>query len=139
MSKSIKFKNDNYWDSTSIVHNRQQLDKILNKSVDEQEIGLLYDGRRLYRRIIHFSLTGKANEQTVQQVNLSSWNIQSIQELKAVGYWDGGSAIQWNYYVSNNDFGRIYFDINTNLLNLVYKYPSAVKRYIQIEIIYTKK
>lgn len=30
MSKSIKFKNDNYLDSTSIVHNRQLLSDILN-------------------------------------------------------------------------------------------------------------
>lgn len=30
MSKSVKLKNDNYWDSSSIVHNKKMLNNILN-------------------------------------------------------------------------------------------------------------
>ena len=30
MGKSIKLKNDNFWDTTGIVHNRQKLSDLLN-------------------------------------------------------------------------------------------------------------
>lgn len=35
MSKSIKLKNNNYWDSSSIVHNRTKLSDILNAQKKE--------------------------------------------------------------------------------------------------------
>lgn len=35
MSKSIKFKNNIYWDSTGIIHNKELLSNLLNSSVVE--------------------------------------------------------------------------------------------------------
>ena len=35
MSKSLKLKNNNYWDSTGIVHNKEKLDKVLENKQDK--------------------------------------------------------------------------------------------------------
>jgi hypothetical protein len=37
MSKSIKLKNDNYWDSSSVVHNKEPLSEILNNFKEEAD------------------------------------------------------------------------------------------------------
>lgn len=53
MSRAIKLKNDDYIDSTSIVHNRKTITNILNNSIfsdEEIEIGV-WQGRKAYRKI----------------------------------------------------------------------------------------
>ena len=41
MSKSLKLKNNNYWDSTGIVHNKKNLNQIL----DNIEVTNLFEGK----------------------------------------------------------------------------------------------
>lgn len=40
MSKSIKLNNDTFWDSSSVVYNREQLNKILHEFVKEVDVHL---------------------------------------------------------------------------------------------------
>ena len=39
MGKSIKLKNDNFWDTTGIVHNRQKLSDLLNNIFEWKKVG----------------------------------------------------------------------------------------------------
>jgi len=52
MAKSIKLKNEIYLDSSSIVHNKQSLEKILNYSTEEQIVGKWIDSKPIYRKVI---------------------------------------------------------------------------------------
>lgn len=54
MAKSIKFKNDTYLDSTSIVHDKTNLSDILNYSTQPVAIGKWVDGKKtVYRQIFY--------------------------------------------------------------------------------------
>ena len=39
MGKSIELKNDNFWDTTGIVHNRQKLSDLLNNIFEWKKVG----------------------------------------------------------------------------------------------------
>ena len=54
MAKSIKFKNDNYIDSTGVVHNKTKLSDILNYSTEPILIGKWIDGKKkVYKKVIY--------------------------------------------------------------------------------------
>lgn len=54
MAKSIKFKNDTYLDSTSIVHDKTNLSDILNYSTQPVAIGKWIDGKKtVYRKVLY--------------------------------------------------------------------------------------
>ena len=57
MAKSIKLKNNMYWDSTSITHNKEKLSDKLNnlehKTTEETFTGKYWiDGKKIYRKVI---------------------------------------------------------------------------------------
>lgn len=54
MGKIIKFNNNIYLDSTSIVHNLIPLSDILNYSDKELKVGKWIDGKTLYRKSVVF-------------------------------------------------------------------------------------
>ncbi len=67
MSKSLKLKNNNYWDSKGIVHNKVLLNDILNFSTDEKKVGIWIDGKPIYEKTVSITLTQKG-EYTVGQM-----------------------------------------------------------------------
>ena len=52
MAKSIKFKNDMYLDSESVVHKKTKLSTMLTYSTIETKIGTWIDGKTIYRKIV---------------------------------------------------------------------------------------
>ena len=52
MAKSVKFKDNTYLDSSSIVHNKTKLSDILTYSTAEQKVGTWIDGKPIYRKVI---------------------------------------------------------------------------------------
>jgi len=68
MSKSLKLKNDNYWDSSSIVHNKQPLDSSFLKKMESGLIKMnqmqveSYEGaKRIYNLTFSNSYTQSPN------------------------------------------------------------------------------
>lgn len=94
MSKSIKFTNDTYLDSSGIVFEKISLDKILAYSTEEQIVGRWYDGKIRYRKTIIFpngtgTTTNKAyllNTFNINNVNEIFVSIPSFYMLNGYGY-----------------------------------------------------
>ncbi len=59
MSKSLKLKNNNYWDSKGIAHNKVLLSDILNYSTNEKKIGTWIDGKPVYEKTASITMTKK--------------------------------------------------------------------------------
>ena len=59
MSKSIKLQNNTYLDSTSVVHNKQKLNEILDNSMvystEENLVGIWIDGKPFYKKVLTIS------------------------------------------------------------------------------------
>lgn len=59
MAKAIKLKNNTYWDSTTVVHNKKNLnnviDNLINYTTGEQVVGK-YLGKTLYKKTIYQTL-----------------------------------------------------------------------------------
>lgn len=62
MSKSIKFTNDTYLDSSGITFNKTPLHKILTYSTEEQIVGKWVDGKELYRKTFIGTLSAGEHE-----------------------------------------------------------------------------
>lgn len=107
MSKSIKFKNNNYLDSSSIVHNKKSLKNILDEKEvytnEEQKIGIWTDGKPIYRKVY----TGTCSSETTQQID-SANNISQLINAKGMFVNDADKINTpiGSYYVDNSRIWR---------------------------------
>ena len=90
MSKSIKFKDEAYLDSSSIVHNKELLSEYLAErnnlriySTIETKIGTWIDGKPIYRKVIN---VGKLTQQNNNFYNHNITNLGQIVDARAIGY-----------------------------------------------------
>lgn len=82
MAKSIKFKNDMYLDSESVVHKKTKLSTMLTYSTIETKIGTWIDGKTIYRKIVKGSFNC---EQTI---------LTGVDKLiHTAGYGDIGTGV----------------------------------------------
>lgn len=80
MAKSIKLKNNMYWDSTSITHNKEKLSDKLNNlehySTEETFTGKYWiDGKKIYRKVISVS------NREISNATLISTGVSNLKDL----------------------------------------------------------
>lgn len=118
--------------------NYEDLIEAKQYSTDEVEVGTWYNGKKMYRRILNFAMTGAASTTTTQNINLSSWGITTICFIQGTEYFGSGSALPYPYYTSATDFGVAYFNMGSKIFTVRYQYNDATGRYLVFEITYLK-
>lgn len=134
MSKSIKFKNNNYLDSSSIVHNKEVLSEVLNKKVysnDEQKIGIWTDGKPVYRTTFYQRL----NQNTTVK-NISDLKVKEIVGYQALMKGDNGTMFPAVYFASNEDNARWF--TNSNMTEITFHSTYSGDRGVIFTFEYTK-
>ena len=103
-----------------------------NYSTSEQDTGFTWiDGKHIYKK----TYTQEVGSGNSRSIDISSLNIDTFLPCEAIGYWNGG-AINWPYYVSDSDNGRIYRSAGD--LNFNYAFPNYDGRTVTVTIYYTK-
>lgn len=132
MSKSIKLKNNTYWDSSSITHNKIKLQDILNYDFKEVQVGYWF-GNPLYRicRSIHIQSTG----------NQAVLSLPSGAIVKICNAWlykensKYSNLVNWNSDEKEADFGVLYYNRETSTLMI----NTQDIGYLQLVIYYAYK
>ncbi len=117
MAKSIKFRNDTYLDSSSVVHNKNKLSDILSYSTNEIPIGKYYDGKTIYKKTIKSTYTEKQENFTLLS------NISTL--VKGYGYCKGsGGTKQFvpmpNAFLQLNSSNQIVLNAS-NMISIEYE------------------
>ena len=95
--------------------------------------GTWIDGKPIYRKTYEFS-----NLTTSQlSIDIANLNIDTFLPYEAVGTWSGGGAINWPYYLSDTDNGRIY-RLNSTTVMINYVFPDYNNRGLKLTLYYTK-
>lgn len=126
MAKSIKLKNNNYIDSTGVVHNRGLLSTLLNNileditylknrcvySTTEVPIGKWIDGKTLYRKVLtgtkasssdEISLSTPSNINTMVNVSIQAKNSSEALSIPNISIsYASGNTYRGYTYLSNN-------------------------------------
>lgn len=141
MSKSIKFKNNNYLDSSSIVHNRELLKNILDKkevySTEEQKIGTWIDGKTAYQKTFVVSTPTEPNKDTVV-LDIPS-NIKSFIKTDAQLFASNINVItRIPYYFSSENYGMLWNDLNTRTIQMLVTNNLYCNQELIIRLVYTK-
>ncbi len=108
MSKSIKFSNDIYLDSSSVVHNKKKLSEILNTkdvySNNEIKTNKIWiDGKPIYRKVITGVFTYSEN------TDITIETLSEVNEIIEIGgysmangfYWKINSVYKNTYWLSS--------------------------------------
>lgn len=128
MAKSIKFKNDNYLDSTGIVHNKVLLNEILNFDNGEVVIGTR-NGKPVYKNMI----TGTVG--TIENL-LNQLNIKDI--ILFNGRAESRYSNVWNIPNNFSSAGyNIYFFQDTSI-HLDFGDYFLADNKVSVFLIYTK-
>lgn len=114
MAKSYKLKDDNYIDSSSVVHNRIKLKDILTYSTQEIRIGTWIDGKPLYRKTIKIENTALA----VGDNNIAHGISNLNQCIKAELSKNGSHVFPYFNYNANNQTLSMTFISNVNSTNI---------------------
>lgn len=112
MAKSIKFKNDIYLDSKSIVHNLTSLSDILNYSDEEVIVGKWIDGKTLYRKSVEFGSFPNDSSKLIPH------NIASIRQVCFYFYgWYDSEDKHW-FTGTRVDSGTIFCKVAVSSTNI---------------------
>lgn len=91
------------------------------------------NGKPIYRKTYVFSnLTGSG-----RTIDITNLNMDTFLPYEAVGTWSNGGAINWPYYISNTDNGRLYRASSTQV-NINYTLPDYNSRGLIVTLYYTK-
>lgn len=103
-------------------------------STDEIKTNKVWiDGKPIYRKTYVFSnLTASA-----RTIDITNLNIDTFLPYEAFGTWPNGGAVNWPYYISNTDNGRIYRTSPTQV-NINYTFPDYNSRGLIVTLYYTK-
>lgn len=135
MSKSIKFKNDTYLNSSGVVFGKTPLDKILTYSKEEQIIGKWINDKKLYRKVIELpNGTGTTNE---VKYTLTDYGIENVEEIYI--------ASPSFYSLNENTYPFAYYDgnkfvalVSPTTLVVQLQYSTIANSRVVITLEYTK-
>jgi hypothetical protein len=138
MAKSIKLKDNNYIDSTGIVHNRELLSNVLDNlsdileySTDEVKIGTWIDGKPIYRKVIKVIPTNKKAEYNPNLTNLETLiNVSGIVKRRQ-GYFNLMPCNYTNWEIVFYDFSSTHYVVgfSDNQWNAGVEYFIAIFNY----------
>jgi hypothetical protein len=124
MSKSIKLKNDNYWDSSSVVHNEEPLNNILNKDIKLLQLSqkITISGNKNY----YFIMETATYRNSIDLTQYSWYPQNAIAVLTSEGY-----------YISNGNYRCIALpNIDKPITNMEIFAPIAGDYNVRILILY---
>ncbi len=113
MAKSVKFKNDTYLDSTSIVHKKIKLSNLFEYSTEEINTGKKWiDGKDIYSKSF---IVGSLPNDTTRFIPHNISNFERPTEIKAS--WYDSEDNRWYFDCRPGDTARIIITCNdTNLI-----------------------
>lgn len=122
MSKSIKLKDNNYWDSSSVVHDTTPLDtklaqleaklnQIHNYDANIVEVGTWY-GSALYRISRSIKITDTGNQAVLKLPDGAIVKMCNAWLYKSNSVYS--NLVNWNDDDDTSDFGVLYYNRNTS-------------------------
>ena len=117
MAKSIKFSNDIYLDSSSIVHNKKKLNEILNTkdvySTQEVKTNKLWvDNKSIYRKCIVFS--------SLASIKTGILKLDNLLKMECMLHQIGGGwrNLPWLFNELNSAWaGGLYYNEDTSTIS----------------------
>lgn len=104
-----------------------------NYSLEEQDTGFTWvDGKHIYKK----TYIQECNSGNNRTIDISSLNIDTFLPMQVEGGWGGYGNINWPYYVSSGDNGRVFK--NGDTLQFEYAFPDYNNRNVIVTIYYTK-
>ena len=112
MSKTIKYKDNTYLDSSGVVFEKTSLDKILTYSTEEQVVGKWINGKTLYRKTLFTSLNSSTSGE------LGSINdVDYINVVNGCTIFINGSNTYYvpiSTYETSTNFSKFFIQKNTS-------------------------
>ncbi len=130
MAKSIKLKNNNYIDSTGVVHNRGLLSTLLGSileditylknrcvySTNEVAIGKWIDGKTIYRKVVSktnntsrdFHIAVPSNIDTMVNYTVMAFSNEEVMTIpnNSISYASGNTPRSAVYLTNNNSWSK---------------------------------
>lgn len=129
MSKSLKLKNNNYWDSTGIVHNKKKLSDILYEETilfegnSNGDISLS-DANENYEYIdIEYNVNYASNLSVHRSTRL--YETSNILFSLDGGWFDGNAYLFCSIYTLNNSMIKHYIVGGTTNVHSSYRFSST--------------
>lgn len=129
MAKSIKIPNDNYLDSTSIVHNKEPLNRVLVDTYSTEEVKtnkVWIDGKPIYRKVFK----GTSTTQRGVSISFSGLNLETLTHVEGFLY---SIYNQWwsihNYYGHSTEYWTSWNSNGTSLgvdTGIYFNYPPYI-------------
>ena len=115
MSKSIKFTNDTYLDSSGVVFEKTALDKMLTYSTEEQIVGKWIDGKPIYRKVVPLN-TFSNNGETTTNHNID--NLEYVINYSIHWYDTQDGAWYSNFKDTTGTYYIIFNGINSTVIKV---------------------
>ena len=126
--------NLNTTDKSSIVNAVNELKGGEEYSTSEVNTGKTWiDGKPIYRQVYKYTSTSNSDN-----INVESWNIDSICFMQGFIYDSTNRQLDINYYVGANDFFRVLARLYNNNFTITVQRGNSNSRIIAIIIEYTK-
>lgn len=116
------------------IANTTAITNLGNYSTTEVDTGKTWiDGKPIYRQVYKYTSTSSSDN-----INVESWNIDSICFMQGFIYDSTNRQLDTNYYVGANDFFRVLARMYNNNFTITVQRGNSNSRIIAIIMEYTK-